>query len=358
MRPVSLALLLAILPGVARGQTPPRADSVVLPKSKLVLHSGEVLSFVVAGVTPHAVTTPVHSDTPLRLASLDTKGKVRIAGLAYAVDGGGLRYDPVSDLFRGTLHVWLEDQDHAGDVYPLPRAVPINIFTEADSAAPLSFQFAGTEAPQTVTLTVRSPADYVRVQLWPTARVDSVTAVIRVLPALKVRAVPPEIAGFGLETAVISVQLWGDAHGDFGASIVPRSAEANPPQLTLEHAEARSSIIRSRGLGADTVTVTAPGVAPATVVVIYAFPLAFLLAVAAGAGLGTVVLALQAPRAKVTSPAARLTALGRGLLVGLVAAVAYAVGVKAINIPIPPQYGEAGVFLVAALAVMLGLRRR
>jgi hypothetical protein len=357
MRQTTLALFLALLPAVVCGQKPLHADSVVLP-SKLVLHQGQVLSYVAAGITPHAIATPVHSDTPLRLASLDTKGKVRIAGLAYAVDGGGLRYDPASDVFRGTLHVWLEDQDHAGDVYPLPRAVPINIFTEADTATPLFFQFAGTEAPQTVTLTVRSPADFVRVQLWPTARVDSVTALVRVLPALRVRVIPPEVAGFGLETAVISVQLWGDAHGDFGAAVTPRFAEANPPQLTLQHAQAKSSTIRSRGLGRDTITVTAPGVAPAVAVVIYAFPLAFLVAVMAGGGLGTVVLALQAPRAKATSPAARLVALGRGLLVGLVAAVAYAVGVKAINIPIPPQYGEAGVFLVAALAVILGLRRR
>lgn len=358
MRLISITLLLAGVAAAARGQAPPRPDTIVLPQSKLVLHRGEVVSYVAAGIVPHVAATPAHADTPLRLASMDTKGKVRIAGLAYAVDGGGLRYDPATDEFRGTLHVWLEDQDGAGAVYPLPQVVPISVYTEADTAAPLSFRFAGTEAPQTLTLVVRYPADFVRVQIWPEGRVDSVTVAVRVLPALKVRAIPPAIAGFGLETAVISVQLWGDAHGDFGAAVTPRIAEANPPQLTLEHAEAKSSIIRSRGLGRDTVTVTAPGVAPATVVVIYAFPLAFLLAVSVGAGLGTVVLALQAPRAKATPPAARLVALGRGLLVGLVAAVAYAVGVKAINIPIPPQYGEAGVFLVAALAVILGLRRR
>ncbi|HWZ27383.1 MAG TPA: hypothetical protein VNX15_02400 [Gemmatimonadales bacterium] len=314
------------------------------PSGQLVLHAGQTAAFRAA---PSAAPR-----TALRMASVDSKGALRIAALAFAPDGGGLRYDPVTDDFRGTLEVWLEDQEHAGLGYPLPEPVNINLFSEADSLSQGLVRFTGTEQPVRLSIVVRSPADSVKIQFWPLARIDSVTAAVRVLPALRVRVTPSRVAAWGLETAVATAELLGDAHGEFGVTVRP--TRADPVTLQFTHREARSAVLRSRGMGPDTVRVSGAGIAPALAVVTYGFPVALMIALTLGSAVGTAALQLGA-KTKATRP---WWAFVRGLLLGIVAVAAYAVGVKAVPVPIPAQVGEGGAFVVSALAAYLGLRRR
>lgn len=323
-----------------------RDTSITLPTGRLVVRRGEVLAFK-AG--PSGTSAP---RTALRLVSVDAKGAVRIAALAFAPENGGLRYDPAADLFRGVLDIWLEDQDQAGLATPLPEPVSINLFSEADSLSPGLVQFTGTQALQRITIVVRSPGDSLRIQFWPLARVDSVTAAVRVLPTLRVRVTPARVAAWGLETAVATVELLGDAHGEFGVTVQPTLAD--PVTLQFTHRDAKSAVLRSRGLGPDTVRVSGAGLAPALAVVTYAFPVALLIALVLGSTIGTTALQLSAK----TKTATPVWAFLRGILLGVVAVAAYAVGVKAIPVPIPAQVGEGGAFVVAALAAFLGLRKR
>jgi len=290
--------------------------------------------------------------TALRLPSVDTKGHARIAALAFAADGGGLRYDPATDVFRGTLEVWLQDQDDAGLAYDLQQPVSINLFSEADSLSNDLVRFTATEQPQRISIVARAPGDSVKIELWPVARIDSVTAMVRVLPALRLQVTPTRVAAWGLETAVATVELLGDAHGEFGVTVRPTLAD--PVTLQFTHREAKSAVLRSRGLGPDTVRVSGAGLASAAAVVTYVVPLALLVALALGSGIGTTALQLSAK----TRSATPWWAFLRGLLLGLVAVAAYAVGVKAIPVPIPAQVGEGGAFVVSSLAAYLGLRRR
>ncbi|HYK12040.1 MAG TPA: hypothetical protein VEV39_14675 [Gemmatimonadales bacterium] len=296
--------------------------------------------------------TPAVVRTALRVAAVDSKGTARIASLAFVTDGGGLRYDPLADVFRGTIEVWLEDQESAGLGYPLPEPVSINVYSEADSLSTGLVRFSGTEQPVRLSIVAHSPGDSVRIQFWPLARIDSVTAAVRVLPALRVRVTPSNVAAWGLETAVATVELLGDAHGEFGVSVRPTLAD--PVTLQFTHRDARSAVLRSRGMGADTVWVSGAGLAPTQAVVTYVFPLALLIALALGSTIGTTALQLTT-KTKSTAP---WWAFMRGLLLGVVAVAAYAVGVKAIPVPIPAQVGEGGSFVVAALASYLGLRKR
>jgi hypothetical protein len=300
---------------------------------------------------PALTQTPVIR-TALRIPAVTTKGTTRVAALAFAPDGGGLRYDPVTDEFRGTLEVWLEDVENAGEGYALPQPVSINIFSEADSLSAGLVQFAGTEERRRIGIVARSPGDSVRIQFWPLARIDSVTVMVQVLPTLRVRVTPSRVAAWGLETAVATVELLGDAHGEFGVTVRPTLAD--PVTLQFTHREAKSAIVRSRGMGQDTVQVSGAGLAPAVAVVTYVFPVALLIALALGSTIGTAVLQLSA-KTRTTAP---WWAFGRGLLLGVVAVAAYAVGVKAIPVPIPAQVGEGGAFVVSSLAAFLGLRRR
>lgn len=296
--------------------------------------------------------TPAVFRTALRVTAVDAKGAARIAALAFVPEGGGLRYDPATDDFRGTLDVWLEDQTNVGLGYPLPEPVSINVFTEADSVSTRLLQFSGTEQALRLSLVVHSPGDSVEIQFRPLARIDSVMAAVRVLPALRVRVTPTRVAAWGLETAVATVELLGDAHGEFGVTVRPTLAD--PATLQFTHRDAKSAVLRSRGLGPDTVRVSGAGLAPSVAVVTYVFPVALVVALALGSTIGTAALQLSA-KTKSTAP---WWAFLRGLLLGLVAVAAYAVGVKAIPVPIPAQVGEGGSFVVAALASYLGLRRR
>jgi hypothetical protein len=124
--------------------------------------------------------------------------------------------------------------------------------------------------------------------------------------------------------------------------------------LQFTHREAKAAVLRSRGMGPDTVRVSGAGIAPAVAVVTYVFPFALFIALTLGSAIGTAALQLGA-KTRATRPG---WAFVRGILLGIVAVAAYAVGVKAIPVPIPAQVGEGGAFVVAALAAYLGLRRR
>lgn len=328
--------------------TASRDTTLTLSGGPVVVRPGDVLAFK-AAPTPAAAASPL---TALRMVSVNATGTVRIAALAFAAEGGGLRYDPVTDEFRGTLDVWLEDVESGAAGYALPQPVSINVFSEADSLSDGLVRFTNTDAPQRLSLVVRAPGDSVWIQFWPLARIDSVTAAVRVLPALRVQVTPARVAAWGLETAVATVELLGDAHGEFGVTVRP--TRADPQTLQFTHREAKSAVLRSRGLGPDTVRVSGAGLAPALAVVTYAFPFALLVALTLGSAVGTTALQLGAK----THAAGPVWAFGRGLLLGVVAVAAYAVGVKAIPVPIPAQVGEGGAFVVSAFAAYLGLRKR
>ena len=321
-----------------------RDTTVPRPAGPLVLHAGELFAFTAA--------TTAAPRTALRMVSVDGKGTVKIAALAFAAEGGGLHYDPVSDAFRGTLEVWLEDLENAGLSYPLAQPVSINVFSEADSMSTGPVQFHATSQPVRLSVVARAPGDSVKIQFWPLARIDSVTAAVRVVPALRVRVTPSRVAAWGLETAVATVELLGDAHGEFGVTVRPTLAD--PQTLQFTPREAKAAVLRSRGLGSDTVRVSGAGLAPAEAVVAYVFPVTLLVALLLGSSVGTGALRLSA-KTRSTRPG---WAFLRGLLLGLIAVAAYAVGVKAIPVPIPAQVGEGGAFVVSGLAAYLGLRRR
>src|SRR6185437_2130156 len=231
-------------------------------------------------------------------------------------------------------------------------SVPVKCASASDRLSEALAHFTGTEQPQRISIVARSPGDSVEIKLWPLARIDSVTAMVRVLPALRLQVTPTRVAAWGLETAVATVELLGDAHGEFGVTVRP--TRADPMTLQFTHRDAKSAVLRSRGLGADTVRVSGAGLAPSMTVVTYVFPFALLIALALGSTIGTTALQLS-PKTRSTAP---WWAFLRGLLLGLVAVAAYAVGVKAIPVPIPAQVGEGGSFVVAALASYLGLRKR
>ena len=55
--------------------------------------------------------------------------------------------------------------------------------------------------------------------------------------------------------------------------------------------------------------------------------------------------------------AAYARSIVRGIVIGLVAAVLYAVGVNVLSFNVPLGVGEAGVFSAAVVGVLFGLRR-
>ena len=335
-------------------------DTVAVSKDSLQLRIGEVYTFI-APQGPRGDTSAAgkHVDTPLRLVSLDVGGKARVVGISYAADAGGLHYDRAGDAFRGSVAFWLEDQDHHEDEYSLPHPVSISVFAEADSTSPPTLQLVRTGTAERVRLVSLAPEESIHIQLRPGAQLAPVTATVRVLPALRLRVAPRGIQGLGLEAATVSVQLLGDAERDsYTILVAPGRTAANPPELTLRRGETKTSKIRSRGLGRDTVSVSGPGLVGVAAPVDYVLPIAFGIAVLLGGIVGALVRGLRARRRQEhTSLGLQAIGVVRGVLIGLVAAAAYAVGVNVANVAPPPEFGEAGLFVVAALAALYGIRR-
>jgi hypothetical protein len=49
------------------------------------------------------------------------------------VDGGGVRYDALTDRFRESLRLWLVDAEAGGAEYDLAEPVAVGVFAHADS---------------------------------------------------------------------------------------------------------------------------------------------------------------------------------------------------------------------------------
>jgi hypothetical protein len=199
--------------------------------------------------------------------------------------------------------------------------------------------------------------DTVEVSFRASEGLAPVAAKVPVLPALRVRSSPVRIQGWGLQTAAIRLQLVGRPPREaYRVSVLPAKGLAQPDEVELRPDSSATALLRSRGLGADTVRVSTPGLQEAFVVVRYTWPLGFLLAAILGGLLGGVVPEVRARRRGAGSGKRFLKAGTAGMVTGLVVAVGYALGVRLIELDVHPAFGEAGVFLMAALGGMYGIK--
>ncbi|MFQ5506041.1 MAG: hypothetical protein ACE5F1_14775 [Planctomycetota bacterium] len=169
-------------------------------------------------------------------------------------------------------------------------------------------------------------------------------------PRVDLSATPTVISGLGLGTATIAVKTRPRSQG--GLRQVTLSADRgslDPHEVELDQAGSGQSTLRSSGIGACRIEVVGEGIRFAPLFVDFVWPLAFLAAALIGGFAG----ALVARRCH-RSRARQIT---NGVLVGLIAAVAYALGVNLIGIDVSSPFSEAAIFVIAAIAALIGLPR-
>lgn len=328
----------------------------------LVLSARQYYAFTLPDTVRAALAThgpEEHFETPVRLLSLNSAGRPRLLALSFGVDGGGIRYDPGADRFRGTLRLWLEDADSGAAEYRLAQPVTVGVFAQADSVIPDAVMLNHTGSPfERLTLMAMSVEDTVEVSFRAGEGLTPTAARVPVLPAVRVRSSPVRIQGWGIQTATIRLQLVGHPpRPTYRVSVLPARGVVEPDEVTLRPDSSASAVLRSRGLGPDSVFVSTPGLQGAFVVVRYTAPIGFAVAVVLGGLCGGMLREFRNRRRRGAVSGRRFARAGViGVLTGLVAAVGYALGVRVFSVGIHPAFGEAGVFLVAAYAATIQWR--
>ena len=334
-------------PRVLTRISPGKTDTLRGRIDSVRLRPGQVIAVTLDTTSPATLPFRYLSTDSAAAATLYLRPAVEIEPLAYA----GATHE-----FRGALHVGLEDSLDPAESHRL--ASPIRFLLNGDrvSVTPSALSLMHTNLPfERVGLAAASPGESVRVHIRPAFNPRGVDVWVPVQrPAITLEPVTPAVTGLGLAVAIVHVTLPTEAGTT--PRVVRLSAKRaipEPSELTLAGGETRDAKVRSVGIGPDTLYARSDPFHSDRVVIVYTWPIRFLAAALLGGLLGSVVAGYGARRrGKGTSRGAY--GLG-GLATGLLVAIAFAVGLNLTGLELVTQYGEAVVFVVAALGALLGL---
>ncbi len=263
---------------------------------------------------------------------------------AVAIAQGPLRFNPKSDLFEGRVSVGLVS---------LTPNVPTKL------AAPVVFQVLGGVSARPPSLKVdhiappyddievmtKAPTRPVEVKLVSGVTPEGVSLSLAAAPAIRVRAKPAQIQGWGIEVADLSVEILGPRNGV--ASQLRLSSTRGPltDRVLAIPSGVGSTKLRSQGTGLAAVSVSGPGLAEGKLEIEFAIPWHFMLAALVGGLLGAFIRQLWGTRWRDLIVA---------VLVAALAATLYVQGVNAFGLAFSATTSEIVTFVVAALGAYGG----
>jgi hypothetical protein len=281
------------------------------------------------------------------------RDSVELTLKAVALGGSPLRYQPERKRFEGTLNVGVVDIGGRRATRQLSEAIVFQVIG-AVTAIPELVRAESTAPPyQTITIVTDSADAPVDVQVVSNVTPEGVKLTLPVQPALFVRVTPPQIQGWGLETADVLVQ--SRALGPTANRQVQLSTDGGivaPTELTLSAAGTGAASIRSVSTRKAVITVSGQGFTEASAPVEFLFPAQFLAAGILG-GLAGGALRLGVPRRGASRRA--LAKLGLAVICGAIVFALYALGANVIGFQLPGRAGELVVFAVAALGALGGV---
>jgi hypothetical protein len=335
---------------VARGG---RVDTVAPSTDRVTLRPGDVL---VVPTTPSATHdssagTAPHIDLPDRYLTLDRAGATLVTlSVRFEIQGGGMRYDPATGLFRGSVLIGLEDSVRRTEQVPL-SPVELEITSDADEVDPARVRITHTNIPYaTITVRASDPDETVSMRVRPMFDPRGHDASVPVLrPSIIIEPSPRRIQGFGLETTVLTVTPPAVLAGQpVTVTLSADPGALDTTLLTIASGGVGVTRLRSTGTGGSLVRARAGAVASGEARVSFAFPWPFLLAAVVGGAVGAV---LRARRHRERPGRLRLFPVDLlvGALLGVVVAAGYAVGVNFLGLVLSVRVGEAAVFVLAAV---------
>lgn len=324
----------------------------VTPDSSASIRFGDVLVVPAApGSTPDSAAGG-HFDLENRYIQFDAAGReVLTLSVRIAIAGGGLRYDPALQAFVGTVFIGLEDSVRHTERLTLSRPIDVQVTGDAESVEPGNLRLTHTNVPfESVRIRAQLTGDVVRLLVQPTFDPDIAPTPIPVVrPSIIVHASPETIHAFGLQSATITISGPPTLSGESMVISADRG-DLDTNTLSLPPRGAATTKIRSGAPGSATVRVEVGDVTSRVTTLRFAFPWSFLVA----AVLGSLVGALIRGRVGAGQSVAQVDVL-LGLACGLVAAVAYTIGLNLIGVELSVRVGDAAAFVVSALGAAYNL---
>jgi hypothetical protein len=322
--------------------------------SSVSLRVGDVLVVPAAPGSTTDTAAGVHVDLENRYIQSDATGQeVLTLSVRIAVAGGGLRYDPASQTFVGTVFIGLEDSARHAERLSLSRPIDVQVTGDAESVEPVSLRLTHTNVPfDSVRIRAGLTGDVVHLLVQPTFDPNVAPTPIPVVrPSLIVHVSPEAIPAFALQSATITISAPRTLSGQTVVISADRGA-LDTNTLTLSPQGVATTKIRSGAPGVATVRVEVGDITARTATLRFSFPWSFIIA----SVLGSLVGALIRSRRTVdqSNRAVRVDVL-LGLAYGLLGAVAYTLGLNLVGVELSVRVGDAATFVVSALAAALDL---
>lgn len=268
-----------------------------------------------------------------------------------------LEFDGASKAYQAEVLVGLIDKGGIGTRVQLPQSLILQLVTSLGRVAPgtVPIDHVGTPFTAVVLTVVEEVADVRLRVLWGSEPGDAVERTFALLRSkITVDANPSRIAGFGLGVTDIVVHAPGAGQRGIKSALVSydRGRLEGTQQIALDAEGIGVAHLRSTGVGEARVRVSVTSFEPGEVDVVFHWPIAFILFAVAGGLIGGVTRHLRGRR---TKKQLRMEVV-RSTLIGLVVAVAYAVGINLLGIQLGTGIGEGFVLVVAFLGASRGIK--
>lgn len=343
--PQPAAVILVKAPDGAVREVKPAATSIMVrPGEYAVAKTAE-------GVTQ--VAAPAGTGTgyqlPVTLATVGATGTQIALGIIVRTGSGLMpRVDP--SQYEGRIYVGLVNTLDPLTTIKLPAPVQVTVTGPVISITPDQHQFEATNTFVPVTVVARNPRDPVELRVSTGVDISETVVPVSVFnPSVSVVTSVPSIAGFGFETVDVTVQAKGIPKLEGmpvtlflqggGGSFTPAS------QLTLDANGRATAKLRSSGLSPNVVVAATlgNGATAQAAPIGYVWPIAWLAFAVGGGLIGGVLKQLT------DKPRRWLAVIVVGVLLGLLAAGLYTLGVS--TIPALPV-GIGGQLVVAVIAAL------
>lgn len=300
----------------------------------------------------------VRYSLPIRLVGADATGRRVSLRPVVEIEMGGLRVQPAQN-FSGSIRIGVEDETQ-GPPQPLGMAFQMLVTANADSVSPASVSVDHTNLPfDSVRIVALGPGDSVRVRVRPTFDQAVELDIPVVWPIVTLDASPRRIQGFGLETAVLTLQANGlPPSMSVAVALNADRSRTEPSSVQLGAANVSTVVIRSNGIGIDSVAASGALLRSTPIAVEYVFPWAFLFASLLGGVVGGLIryIVLKSKKTENIALIPLLVHVLLGVLTGLLTTVAYAVGINLLGVQPSATIGEALVFVISAFGAIASSR--
>jgi hypothetical protein len=272
-------------------------------------------------------------------------------------DGFVIGDDP--PLFTTTLKLWLQNRE---DPSRAPLGEPQQVVISAQDARRISeptLELTHWNEVSTITLDAEARrGDSIRVSIGLPTDPEPASAYLQVRrPQLRLSPSQTAIPGFGLGETELQVIVDRPFPNAVTLSINSESAGVEPAMQRVEPGIPATFTIRSSGVGTETLRVDGGPFAAAsrTTQLTFTWPVYFILFAVAGSLVGAGVRYYRRQSSAEDPDALRLSGiLTSGVLIGIIAAVLYAIGISITSVIPAGMAGQAVVFAISAAAAVIG----